>query len=149
MKKLVAYFSASGVTAGQARRLAAVAQADLHEIAPQAPYSAADLNWRDPDSRCCRENADPAARPALAEPATDLSGYDVIYLGFPIWWGEAPRIINSFLEANDCSGKPIAVFATSGGSGVSGALQALKEAYPQYRFVSGTLLNGPVTKDIL
>lgn len=140
MKKLVAYFSASGVTAGQARRLAAVAQADLHEIAPQAPYSAADLNWRDPDSRCCRENADPAARPALAEPATDLSGYDVIYLGFPIWWGEAPRIINSFLEANDCSGKPIAV---------SGALQALKEAYPQYRFVSGTLLNGPVTKDIL
>ena len=119
MKKLVTWFSAGGVTAKKAKALAKAAGADLQEIAPKEKYTGADLDWTNKNSRCSRENADPTSRPALAEEKTDLSAYDVIYIGFPIWWGVAPRIINTFIESNDLAGKKIVLFATSGGTGIS------------------------------
>lgn len=149
MSKLVAYFSASGVTAGKARQLAEIAGADLHEIAPAVPYTAADLNWMDKKSRSTVEMRDDASRPELAEKTTDLTAYDTVYIGFPIWWYTAPHIIRSFIESNDLKGKKIVLFATSGGSTLKKALKQFKKDYPDLDFVGGEMLNGPVTRDIL
>ena len=117
MKTLVAYFSASGVTARVAKRLAKAIGADLHEIAPAQPYTAADLDWRDRQSRSSVEMKDETSRPALAE-RMSAEGYDAILVGFPIWWGVAPRVVNTFLEGCGTEGKIIVPFATSGGSGM-------------------------------
>lgn len=149
MSKLVAYFSASGVTAGKAQQLAKVVGADLHEIAPAVKYTSADLNWMDKHARSTVEANDDASRPELAEPTTDLSAYDTVYIGFPIWWYTAPKIIRTFIENNDLKGKKIALFATSGGSNLKKALKEFKKDYPDLDFVGGEMLNGPVTKDIL
>ena len=119
-KTLVAYFSASGTTEEVARTVADVTKGDLYEIVPEKRYSEADLNWRDPKSRCSVENGDPKARPAI-EGDVDVSGYDVVFVGYPIWWGVAPRIVDSFLEKHEFSGKTIVPFCTSGGSGVGGS----------------------------
>ncbi len=116
-KALVAYFSASGVTAQLARTLAETVDGDLFEIVPAQPYTAADLNWTDKKSRSTIEMKDAKSRPAIAETVRDMQRYDVVFVGFPIWWYEAPRIVQSFLEAYDLSGKTIVPFATSGGSG--------------------------------
>ena len=149
MSKLVAYFSASGVTAGKAQQLAKAVGADLHEIAPAVKYTSADLNWQDNQARSTVEANDDSARPELAEPTTDLSAYDTIYIGFPIWWYTAPKIIRTFIENNDLKGKKIALFATSGGSNLDKALKELRKDYPDLDFVGGKMLNGPVTGDIL
>jgi len=149
MKKLVAYFSASGITAGKAKQLAEAAGADLHEIAPAVPYTKADLNWMDKQSRSTLEMNDAASRPELAENKTDLSSYDVVYIGFPIWWYTAPHIVNSFIEANDFTGKQIVLFATSGGSGVDKTVKDLQAQYPSLDIKGGKLLNGAVAEDIL
>lgn len=117
MKTLVAYFSASGVTARVAKRLAKAIGADLHEIAPAQPYTAADLDWRDRQSRSSVEMKDETSRPALAE-RMSAEGYDAILVGFPIWWGVAPRAVNTFLEGCGTEGKIVVPFATSGGSGM-------------------------------
>ena len=117
---LVAYFSASGVTARAAREVADAVHADLYEIRPAEPYSAADLDWTDRKSRSTREMNDPACRPAMAAPVKDLEQYDTVFVGFPIWWYQAPRIIETFLESYDFSGKTVIPFATSGGSGMGG-----------------------------
>lgn len=117
MKTLVAYFSASGVTARVAKRLAKAIGADLHEIAPAQPYTAADLDWRNRQSRSSVEMKDETSRPALAE-RMSAEGYDAILVGFPIWWGVAPRAVNTFLEGCGTEGKIIVPFATSGGSGM-------------------------------
>ena len=124
-KKLVAYFSASGTTAKTAKELAAVSGADLYEIKPEVPYTQADLNWMDSQARSTVEMRDKSSRPALADKAANVQDYDVIFLGFPIWWYAAPTIINSFLEAYDFSGKTIVLFATSGGSGFGKAVKSL------------------------
>lgn len=113
--KLVAFFSASGVTRKTAKALADAIGADLFEIEPAVRYTEADLDWRDKSSRSTVEMADKACRPAM-KGDIDISGYSTIYVGFPIWWYDAPRIIDSFLDAHDLSGKRIAAFATSGGS---------------------------------
>lgn len=147
-KKLVAYFSASGVTAGKAEQLAEVVGADLHEIAPKVKYTDADLNWMNKQSRSTVEANDPSARPELAEPRINLDAYDTVYVGFPIWWYTAPKIINSFLEQNDLTGKKIVLFATSGGSGINKAVQDLQKAYPNLNITGGSMLNGAVTGDI-
>jgi flavodoxin len=126
MKTLVAYFSATGTTKTVAQKLANAANADIYEIRPQTAYSAADLNWQDKNSRSSRENADEKARPALADKNAKIADYDVVFLGFPIWWYRAPKIINTFLESYDFSGKTIILFATSGGSPLGKSADYLK-----------------------
>ena len=149
MSKLVAYFSASGKTAEKARELAAVTGADLYEIVPAERYTKKDLNWLNWRSRSSVEMKNKASRPELAETEHDFSAYDVIYVGFPIWWYTAPTIINTFLETFDFSGKKIMLFATSGGSGIEKAVKQLSEQYPELDIAGGKLLKGKVTGDIL
>ena len=118
MKKLVAYFSASGVTAKLAKTLAVSVEADLHEIIPVQAYTSADLDWTNKKSRSSIEMKDKTFRPAVANKVDHMEQYDVIYIGFPIWWYVAPTIINTFLEQYDLTGKTIIPFATSGSSGM-------------------------------
>ena len=126
-KALVAYFSASGVTAKLAKRLAEAVGADVAEIVPEKPYTSADLDWTNKKSRSSVEMNDRACRPALASsPSPD--GYDVVFVGFPVWWYREPSIIDTYREAHDFSGKTVVPFATSGGSGIGDAganMQAL------------------------
>lgn len=125
-KKLVAYFSATGITKKVAAKLADYIGADLHEIVPELPYTEADLNWMDKKSRSSIEMADKKFRPAIANKVEDISQYDVVYLGFPIWWYVAPTIINTFLESYDLTGKSVVLFATSGGSGFGNTVKELQ-----------------------
>lgn len=117
-KVLIAYFSCSGVTKKLAQTLAGVVKGDLYEIAPAQPYTAADLNWQDKNSRSSVEMRDKSSRPAISGSVKDFAQYDTVFVGFPIWWYVAPTIINTFLESEDFSGKTVIPFATSGGSGV-------------------------------
>ena len=117
-KKLVAYFSASGVTAKVAETLAEAVSADIFEIEPKVPYTEADLNWMDKKARSTIEMSDPASRPEIAAKRDNMKDYDTIFVGFPIWWYVAPTIINTFLESYDLTGKTIIPFATSGGSDI-------------------------------
>ncbi len=140
---LVAYFSPGGTTAAAAKSLAQAAGGDLYEIRPQQPYTKADLNWMDEKSRSSIEMKDAGCRPALADRDADIAGHDIIFLGFPIWWYVAPRIINSFLESYDFSGKRIILFATSGGSGFGKTAAGLKASLsPDARLEEGRMLNG-------
>lgn len=141
-KVLVAYFSASGVTARVAKRLAEAASADLFEIRPEKPYTNADLDWQDKTSRSSVEMRDVSSRPAVAGKVENMAAYDVIFLGFPIWWYVAPHIINSFLESYDLAGKRIILFATSGGSGFGKSVDGLKDSCPNAKIEEGSLLNG-------
>lgn len=125
-KALVAYFSASGVTAKLAKTLAEAVGADLHEIKPEKLYTAADLNWQDKKSRSSVEMADKSFRPAVANKVENMEQYDTIYVGFPIWWYVAPTIINTFLEQYDLTGKKVIPFATSGSSGMGNTNAELK-----------------------
>ena len=125
-KKLVAYFSASGVTANLAKNLAEAAGADIYEIRPEVPYTNADLNWQDKKSRSSVEMNDKSFRPSIADTDANIADYDTIFVGFPIWWYVAPTIINTFLEAYDFSGKTIILFATSGGSGMGNSVKELR-----------------------
>lgn len=141
-KKLVAYFSASGVTAKAAKTLAEAADADLYEIRPKIPYSHADLDWMNRKSRSSVEMNDPACRPALADMAANAAGYDVIFVGFPVWWYTAPSIIKTFLEAYDFAGRTLVPFATSGGSGLGKTAEALQAIVPAADVRPGRMLNG-------
>ena len=142
-KKLVAYFSASGVTAKVADLLADAVGADIHEIKPKVPYSKADLNWLDKKSRSSIEMADKKIRPEIAESNVRIEEYNVIFLGFPIWWYVAPTIINTFLEKYDFSGKKIILFATSGGSKFGNTVEELKVSVADnVEIIEGKLLNG-------
>ena len=141
MKTLVAYFSASGVTKQVATQLAEVAKADLYEIQPEQPYTEDDLNWRDSTSRSSVEMKDKTSRPAIKKSDININDYDVIYLGFPIWWYTCPTIINTFMEASDFSGKTLIPFATSGGSTIDKACEDLKATYPNANWKKGRLLN--------
>ena len=146
-KRLVAYFSASGVTKRIAKTLAEAAGADIYEIAPEVPYTSADLDWMDKSSRSTMEMKDKTSRPAIKDRKVDIAGYDVLFLGFPIWWYVAPRIINTFLEKYDFSGKKIVLFATSGGSGFGNTVAELKGSVPDSaKIIEGKLLNGKVSK---
>ena len=140
--KLVAYFSASGVTAKVAETLAEAIGADIFEIEPKVPYTEADLNWMDKKARSTIEMNDPASRPEIAVKRDNMKDYDTIFVGFPIWWYVAPRIIATFLESSDFSGKTIVPFATSGGSSMGRTIEELKRICPTARFLSGRVLNG-------
>lgn len=139
-KALVAYFSASGITAKAAKALAKAAGADLYEIKPAAPYTSADLNWMDKDSRSSVEMRDKNSRPALADTNAQIENYDVIFLGFPIWWYVAPTIVNSFLESYDFTGKTIVLFATSGGSGLGKSAAGLQISAPGAKILDGRMM---------
>ena len=145
-KKLVAYFSASGTTARVAKELAEAAKADLYEIRPETKYTSNDLDWRDKSSRSSVEMADKKSRPKLADKNAKIADYDVIFIGFPIWWYVAPHIINSFLEAYDFSGKKVVLFATSGGSGFGNTVKELQPSAPKAQIIEGKLLNGRIDK---
>ena len=141
-KKLVAYFSASGVTKKVAEQLSQVAGADLFEIRPAVPYTDADLNWRDTHSRSSVEMNDPHSRPNIAETLSTMADYDVIFLGFPIWWYTAPTIIHTFLESYDFSNKTIVPFATSCGSGFGKTIESLKPCCDKTtKWLPGQMLN--------
>lgn len=149
-RKLVAYFSASGVTAKAARALAEAANADLYEIKPEVPYTKADLNWMDMKSRSTIEMKDKAFRPTIADNDANIETYDVIFVGFPIWWYVAPTIINTFLERYEFSGKTIVLFATSGGSGFGRTVEKLKGSVSTSAMIKvGKLLNSSLGKDEL
>ena len=137
-KTLVAYFSASGVTA---REIAEAVGADLYEICPAEPYTDADLNWTDKKSRSTVEMNDTACRPAIAEPVANMEQYDTVFLGFPIWWYVEPRIVDTFLESYDFSGKTVIPFATSGGSGIGKAEKSLQQHCPKASWKRGKLVN--------
>ena len=147
-KTLVAYFSASGVTKGMATQLAEVAGADLYEIKPEKPYTDADLNWRDEHSRSTIEMNDKSSRPAIAGKLANMSEYNVVFVGFPIWWYTCPTIINTFIEAYDFGGKTVIPFATSGGSSIKKAYDDLSGTYPNINWKSGKLLNGMTKKEL-
>lgn len=147
-KTLVAYFSASGVTAKVAKQIAETAKADLYEITPQVKYSSADLNWRDKQSRSSVEMANKSTRPEMAENIGSTDQYDTIYIGFPIWWNVAPHIINTFIEANKLEGKTIIPFATSGGSSIRNSVKDLRSTYPNLNIKEGQLLNYPSQSEI-
>lgn len=125
-KYLIAYFSASGVTKRVAEKLATVVGGDLYEITPEKPYTKEDLNWMDKNSRSSVEMKNKSFRPAITGKVENMEEYDVVYIGFPIWWYVAPTIINTFLESYDFSGKTIIPFATSGGSGLGNTINELK-----------------------
>ena len=148
-KTLVAYFSASGMTAKAATALAAAVAGDLYEIRPAVPYTQKDLNWQDKYSRSSLEMSDPAARPELADKDANIAAYDRIFLGFPIWWYTAPRIIRTFLESYDFSGKTIILFATSGGSGLGKTAKELSSSCPNAIVKDGRLMNGGLSKEVL
>lgn len=148
-KKLVAYFSASGTTAGVAERLAKAAGAELYEIKPAVPYSKADLNWMNKQSRSSVEMRDHSSRPALTDTNAKIADFDTIFIGFPIWWYIAPTIINTFLEAYDFSGKKIILFGTSGGSGFGKTVDSLQPSAPQAEFIAGEIFSKNVDKNKL
>lgn len=148
-KKLVAYFSASGVTAGVAKKLAEAAGADLHEIKPAVPYTKADLDWMDKQSRSSIEMGDLSSRPEISDKVENMDEYDVIFVGFPIWWYVAPTIINTFLESYDLTGKTIILFATSGGSGFGKTAEKLADSCKGAVIKGEKLLNGKVDEDML
>ena len=135
--KLVAYFSASGVTAKLAETLAEAIGADLYAIEPEVPYTKADLNWMNKKSRSTIEMNDPASRPAIAGKRDNMDDYDTIFVGFPIWWYVAPTIINTFLESYDFTGKTIIPFATSGGSGMGKTNEKLQPSCPGAKLMEG------------
>lgn len=140
-KILVAYFSATGTTEGVAKMIAEATGGELYRIQPKEEYSAADLDWNEPTSRCCKEHADKKARPEILKKKAGLKQYEVVYLGFPNWWNEAPRIVNSFIEAYDLSDKAVIPFMTSGGSDITNSEHILKKEYPAIDWREGKLLN--------
>ena len=136
-KTLVAYFSASGETARLAETIAEVTGGDLFEIRPEVAYTSADLNWNDKRSRSTIEMNDAKSRPAIAGKVADMAQYDAVFVGFPIWWYQAPRIIETFLESYDFSGKTVVPFATSGGSGMGKTADILRNCCPGAKVDTG------------
>lgn len=148
-KVLVAYFSASGVTGKVAANLAKAIGADLYEIAPEIPYTNADLNWMDKKSRSSVEMNDRSSRPAIGTKVDDMSTYDTVFVGFPIWWYREPSIIDTFVESYDFSGKTIVPFATSGGSGLGDTTKNLKAICPGANIVEGQRFAASVSESDL
>jgi len=148
-KTLVAYFSATGTTAKVAQDLAKATDADLFQITPVRPYTEKDLDWHDKGSRSSLEMNDKMCRPEISQRLTQMPQYETVYLGFPIWWGTAPRIINTFLEQYDLKGKAVILFATSGGSGFEQSLQDLRPSAIECTIEEGRVFNdNPSVKDL-
>ncbi|MBR1626925.1 MAG: NAD(P)H-dependent oxidoreductase [Bacteroidales bacterium] len=148
MKTLVTYFSASGVTKQVAKQLSEVANADLQEITPESIYTQEDLDWTNKQSRSSVEMKDRAYRPAIKKDLANMESYSTIYVGFPIWWYTAPTIINTFFESYDFNGKTVVLFATSGGSNITKAVEDLQKTYPDINIKGGKLLNNPTKQQL-
>ena len=146
-KMLVAYFSATNTTRGIAEHIANGLNADIYEIVPEEPYTDADLNYNDNNSRTTIEMNDPDARPAISDSVEDMEQYAIVFIGFPIWWGEAPRIVSTFVESYDFSGKTIVPFCTSGGSGVGSSATNLEQLTDGADWLPGKRLNGSDSQD--
>ena len=146
-KVLVAYFSATGTTKGVAEHIANGLNADIYEIVPEDPYTDADLNYNDNNSRTTIEMNDPNARPAISGSVENMEQYDIIFVGYPIWWGEAPRIVSTFIESYDFSGKTIVPFCTSGGSGIGSSASNLERLTSGATWLDGRRLNGSDSQD--
>ncbi|MBR7157221.1 MAG: NAD(P)H-dependent oxidoreductase [Bacteroidales bacterium] len=148
MKILTAYFSATETTAKVAQQIAQISGGDLYEIKPSVKYTAADLDWKDQNSRSSVEMQNKASRPEIIKDLEDVQQYETIYIGFPIWWYTAPTIINTFMEAYDFSGKKVYLFATSGGSSITKAVEDLRGNYPSVKIEEGKLSNGTSDREI-
>lgn len=148
-RAIICYFSASGVTAKAAQKIADLTGAPLHEIVPESSYTEADLDWRDTLSRSYVEMHDFSIRPALKDSVTDLSNYSIVFIGYPNWWNTHPTIINTFIESNDLKGKTVVPFMTSGGSNIINSEQKLKEQYPDLTFSRGLLMNDVSDNEII
>ena len=146
-KVLVAYFSATGTTEGVAEHIANGLNADIYEIVPEEPYTDADLNYNDSNSRSTIEMNDKAARPAISGSVGKMEQYDIVFIGYPIWWGEAPRIVSTFVESYDFSGKTVVPFCTSGGSGVGSSATNLEQLTSGATWMEGHRLNGSDSQD--
>lgn len=147
-KKLVVYFSCTGNTKAVAEKIAELCDADLYEITAAQPYTAEDLNYNNNNCRANREMNDENARPAIGSQTIELSGYDTVFIGYPIWWGTMPRIINTFLDTYDLSGKTVMPFCTSGGSGVSRSVSDIKKAEPKADVRDGLRVSGANDRDL-
>lgn len=148
-KILVTYFSASGVTKNVADNIAKVVEGDLFEIEPKEKYTREDLDWRNKKSRSSVEMQNREYRPEIKEKSIDISNYDIILIGFPIWWGVAPTVVNTFLESRDFSGKTLIPFCTSGGSGMAYCENDLRRTYPNYTWKEGKRLIGNEDRDFI
>ena len=148
-KTLVAYFSASGTTAKVAKKMAEAIGADLFEIKPETPYTGADLNWQNKNSRSSVEMNDRSSRPAIAVKAADMSQYDVVFVGFPVWWYREPSIIDTFMESYDFAGKTVIPFATSGGSGLGDSAANMQKLAKGAKVVDGKRFSGSASSEEL
>ena len=146
-KVLVAYFSATGTTKGVAVHIANGLNADIYEIVPEEPYTDADLDYNDNNSRTTIEMNDPNARPVISGSVENMEQYDTVFIGYPIWWGEAPRIVSTFMESYDFSGKTIVPFCTSGGSGIGSSASNLERLTSGATWLDGRRLNGSDSQD--
>lgn len=146
MKTLVTYFSASGVTKRVAEKIADAIDADIFEISPETPYSSADLDYTNKNSRSTIEMNDKSFRPPIKE-TIDITEYDIILIGFPVWWYTVPTIINTFIESCDMAGKTAIAFCTSGGTGIRACENDLKDAYPKINWKAGRRLYGRESDD--
>lgn len=148
-KKLVAYFSASGTTAKVAKKMAEAIGADLYEIKPETPYTGADLNWQNKNSRSSVEMNDRSSRPAIAVKVADMPQYDVVFVGFPVWWYREPSIIDTFMESYDFAGKTVIPFATSGGSGLGDSAANMQKLAKGAKVVGGKRFSGNASAEEL
>jgi flavodoxin len=148
-KTMVAYFSASGTTANVAKKMAEAIGADLFEIKPETPYTGADLNWQNKNSRSSVEMNDRSSRPAIAVKAADMPQYDVVFVGFPVWWYREPSIIDTFMESYDFAGKTVIPFATSGGSGLGDSAANMQKLAKGAKVVNGKRFSGSVSSEEL
>ena len=144
---LITYFSASGVTKSEAERISKIVNGDLFEIEPKEKYTKEDLDWRNKQSRSSVEMQNKSSRPEIKEDSLDISNYDTILIGFPIWWGVAPTVVNTFIESKDFSGKNLIPFCTSGGSGMPYCENDLKKTYPNYNWKQGKRILGNETDE--
>lgn len=147
-KILVAYFSATGTTARAAEKLADVTGGELYAITPAKPYTSADLGWHDKQSRSSVEMNNAKVRPSIKSKKENIADYDVLFIGYPIWWNLAPRIVNTFIESHDLKGKTVIPFATSGGNSIENSVVVLKKSYPSLNWKEGRLLNRTNEKNI-
>lgn len=147
-RALVVYFSNTGTTEAVAKKISTVTGAGLYRIDPELPYTEADLDWQDNNSRTTKEMNDRSSRPAIKNGIINLADIDTLFLGYPIWWDQAPRVINTFIEANDLSGKKIITFCTSGETSIDGSVRQLRSDYPALDIVKGKRMNGASAKDV-
>lgn len=147
-KTLVVYFSATGTTEGAANKIASVTGGDTMAIIPVQPYTNADLDWNDRNSRSSIEMNNPESRPQIKPAKKNISDYDIVFIGYPIWWDLAPTVVNTFIESNNLKGKTVIPFATSGGSSIRNSVSKLKSSYPEISWKEGKLLNGTSEKAI-